>query len=127
VPQLSPTQRLVAVGDVVVLVVLTVLGFVTHLTLDAFGRMIVTTLTALLAWAAAGPIVGVYDEVVIANPRCIWRVALGWTLAAPLATFLRGVILNRDIPWEFVLVTLLLNGFALVAWRIVFGWRRSRR
>lgn len=125
--KLSPTQRTVAIGDAAVLVVVTVAGFATHLTLDAFGRMVVTTLASVVAWAAAGPIIGVYRSAVIADPRSVWRVAWAWMLAAPLATFLRAMILDRDIPWAFVLVTLLLNGFALVAWRIAFGWWRARR
>lgn len=125
-PTLNPLQRKAAIGDVAVLVVLTVAGFATHLTLDAFGRMFVTGLTALAAWAAVAPFLGIYDLSVIEDPRSIWRVAWAWLLAAPLATFLRGAILTRDIPPVFVIVVILTNGFALVAWRIYLGWSLAR-
>jgi hypothetical protein len=115
------------IGDVAVLVLLTVVGFATHATLDAVGRFLVTALSGLLAWAAVAPFLGVYEEDTIDSPRGIWRVAWAWLLAAPLATFLRGMALNRDIPWVFVLVTVLVNGFGLVAWRIGLGWTRARR
>lgn len=126
-PHFTPIQRSVIVGDVVVLTLLTVAGFATHLTLDAFGRMLVTAVSGLLAWAAVAPFLGVYNEQFIQTPGAVWRVGWAWLLAAPLATFLRGVLLNRDIPWVFVLVTILTSGFALVAWRIGYGWRLSRR
>ena len=115
------------IGDAAVLVLLTVVGFATHATLDAVGRFLVTALTGLLAWAAVAPFLGVYEEATIDSPGGIWRVAWAWLLAAPLATFLRGMALDRDIPWVFVLVTILVNGFGLVAWRIALGWARARR
>jgi FlaA1/EpsC-like NDP-sugar epimerase len=125
-PQLTTTQRKAVIGDVSVLVLLTVVGFATHLTLDAFGRMFATGITALLAWAAVARFLGVYRPAVISDPRSIWRVAWAWLLAAPLATFLRGVVLARDIPPTFVIVVILVNGSALVAWRIALGWMLAR-
>jgi FlaA1/EpsC-like NDP-sugar epimerase len=125
--KLTQTQRGAAIGDVAVLVVLTVVGFAAHETLDAVGRLLLTILCALVAWAAVAPFLGVYDERTIETPGELWRVGWAWLLAAPLATFLRGMALRRDIPWTFVLVTVLVNGFGLVAWRIALGWARARR
>ncbi len=125
-PHLSHIQRKVLIGDLAVLVILTVVGFATHLTLDAFGRMLITLAGSLLAWAAVAPFLGVYNPAVIAEPRAVWRVGWAWLLAAPLATFLRGAALDRDIPWVFVLVTIMVNGFALVAWRVGYGWWSAR-
>ncbi len=126
-PHLTRIQRIAVIGDIAVLLLVTAAGFATHLTLDAFGRMLVTAFSALLAWAAVAPFLRVYDERVITAPGAIWRVAWAWLLAAPLATFLRAVALDRDIPWVFVLVTILVNGLVLVAWRVGFGWWLSRR
>lgn len=124
--ELTPIQRRALIGDVVVLVVLTVAGFATHLTLGDLGRMVVTGVAALVAWAAvAGPI-GVYRLDLIDDPRVVWRVAWAWLIAAPLATFLRGAALARDIPPTFVVVMILTNGFALVAWRLFLGWSLAR-
>lgn len=125
-PQLTSTQRIAVAGDVIVLVGLTIVGFATHLTLDAFGRMVVTGLTALAAWAAVAPFLGVYNPSAIGNPRSVWRVAWAWLLAAPLATFLRAVVLTRDIPRTFVIVVILVNGLALVVWRVALGLLLAR-
>jgi hypothetical protein len=126
-PYFTESQRRAIIGDVVVLVVLTLVGFATHLTLDAFGRMAVTLVASLLAWAAVAPFLGVYSPTVIDEPRAVWRVGWAWLLAAPLATFLRGAVLGRDIPPTFVIVTILVNGFGLVLWRIALGWSLARR
>jgi hypothetical protein len=124
--QLDELQRRALVGDVVVLLVLTVIGFATHRTLDAFGRMLLTAGAALVAWAAVAPFLHVYRHDVIESPRNLWRVAWAWVLAAPLATFLRGAALRLDIPPIFVFVVMLTNGFALLAWRTYLGWRTTR-
>lgn len=126
-PHFTSKQRTVITGDVTVLVLLTVVGFATHLTLDAFGRMIVTMIGTVAAWAAVAPFLGVYSESGIEDPRSLWRVAWAGVLAAPLATFLRGMMLDRDIPWVFVVVTMLTTSFALVAWRVGYGWWSARR
>ena len=126
-PHFSRLQRNAITGDLLVLVMLTVAGFATHLTLDAFGRMLVTTIGVVVAWVAVAPFLNVYDEDVIEDPGSVWRVGWAWMLAAPMATFLRGAMLDRDIPWVFVLVTILANGFALVAWRIGYGWWLARK
>lgn len=125
-PELTSLQRKALIGDVSVLVVLTVAGFATHLTLDAFGRMLVTGVTGLAAWVAVAPFVGVYDESVITNPKGIWRVAWAAVISAPLATFLRAAVLARDIPPVFVVVVMLTNGFGLVLWRVYLGWSLAR-
>lgn len=125
-PHFSRTQRTVIIGDVVVLILMTLLGFATHLSLDALGRIVVTTAGVIIAWAAVSPFVGVYDERRIADPGSLWRVAWAWVLAAPLAGFLRAAALNRDISWVFVLVTMGTSGLALMAWRVIYGWRAAR-
>jgi hypothetical protein len=124
---LTPIQRRAVVGDVVVLVLMTVAGFATHLTLGDLGRMAVTGVGALAAWAAVAVPMGVYRLEVIQHPSGVWKVAWAWLIAAPLATFLRGAALARDIPPVFVVVVILTNGFALVLWRIYLGWSSTRR
>ena len=97
------------------------------MTLDAFWRMIVTTIGALVAWFVVSPFFGVYRAEHILVPHSLWRVGVAWLIAAPFATYLRGAVLGRDIPPEFVTVVILINGFALVAWRLAFGWSQARR
>ena len=123
----SSQQKTALTGDIAVLIALTLAGFATHLTLDAFGRTVVTMVGSLLAWAAVAPFLGVYREEVLADPRALWRVGWAAVLAAPLATFLRAVALDRDIPWVFVLVTMGTSVVGLLAWRIAYGWWTARQ
>jgi hypothetical protein len=120
-------QRLAIWGDVTVLTLLTIGGFASHLTLDAFGRMLITLLASLVAWVAVAPAAGVYRQEVLQDARSLWRVAWAALLAGPLATFLRGAVLDRDIPWVFVVVTILTTAAGLLLWRIVYGWRMARQ
>jgi hypothetical protein len=114
-------------GDVVVLFAVTLAGFVSHASIDAVPRLLLTWGTAIVAWAWVAPWFGVFDPATLAEPRRAWRVAWAWSVAAPLAVFLRAVALDRDVSWVFVAVTLLVNGLVLVAWRVAYAWWRGRR
>lgn len=124
--RISAIERRAATGDAVVLAALTVVGFATHMTLDAAWRMAVTIVGSLAAWYVVGPFLGVFREANILNPRELWRVGLAWVIAAPLATFLRGLILARDIPPVFIVVVILTNGLGLLLWRTYLGWASVR-
>jgi len=119
--------RLAITGDVVVLVALTVVGFVTHGTLDEITRLIVTTLGALIGWFVVAPWFGVYGTEVLTKPGQVWRVALTWIVAAPLAVFLRGWILGIDISTTFILTVGAINGAALAVWRAGLAVALRRR
>lgn len=124
--ELDTLERKALYGDMGVLGILTVVGFATHQTLGDFGRMAVTMVTALVAWGIVAPTTGIYRREIITDPNALWRVPWAWLVAAPLATFLRGLILNKDIPPVFVLVVFLTNGVALVLWRLYVGWSEAR-
>ena len=126
-PYFTDSQRKAIIGDVAVLTFLTLVGFATHRTLDAFGRISVTVVVSLLAWAAVSPFVNVYNPTVIDDPRAIWRVGWAWLIAAPLAMFMRGAVLGMDISPTFVAVTIGVNGFGLVMWRAILGYTVARR
>ena len=128
VPQVSPTTRNAVIGDVAVLVALTVIGFASHATLNEVPRLIVTALSFLAAWALVAPWFGVYREAILTETHQVWRVAWAWVAAAPLGALLRSVALNRSvIDVTFVLVTIAINGVVLVAWRALYASRLSHR
>ncbi len=125
-PRIS--QRSVLIGDVVVVAILTVIGFATHATLDEVPRMITTFLSFLVAWLLVAPWFGLLREAIVADPRQVWRVAWAWLVAAPLGALLRAVLLDRSVvDVTFVLVTIAINGLALVAWRALYAAHLSRR
>ena len=113
--------RWVVPGDVIVLVVMTIIGFASHSTLDETSRLIVTTAGALVAWAVVAPWFGAFSTETITRWTAVWRVALAWAIAAPVAGFLRGLILDLVVSPTFILVTIAVNGAALVVWRLGFA------
>lgn len=114
-------------GDVVVLAVLTAIGFATHSTLGDTGRLVVTTLGALAAWGIVGPWFGVFSTAVLTRWTAVWQVALAWAVAAPAAGFLRGLLLDVNVSATFILVTIAVNGAALVVWRSGYAAFQARR
>jgi hypothetical protein len=114
-------------GDVVVLVVLTIIGFASHSTLDETSRLVVTTAGVLVAWAVVAPWFGAFSTATITRWTAVWRVGLAWAVAAPVAGFLRGLILDLAISATFILVTIAVNGAALVVWRLGFAAVHHRR
>lgn len=119
--------RWAVVGDVVVLIVLTVLGFASHSTLDETWRLLVTTVGVLAAWAIVGPWFGVFSTEVLTRWHAVWKVALAWAIAAPVAGFFRGLVLDLSVSATFILVTIAVNGAALVVWRVAYAEFRARR
>ena len=125
VPRLSVRSALV--GDAIVLAVLTVIGFASHATLDEVPRLITTYLAFFVAWMAVAPWFGLFQEPIAVATRQVWRVGWAWVVAAPLGALLRSILLGRGtVDVTFVLVTIIINGLALVAWRLVLATRLGR-
>lgn len=119
--------RLAAAGDAVVLLLATGIGFATHSSGDAVWRLLVTWMAAMAAWAWVSPWFGVFGDRVLADPAQVWRVGWAWSVAAPLAVFLRSTVLDRDVAWVFVTVVIVFNGVAMAVWRAGFARFVGRR
>lgn len=117
----------VIIGDVVVLVGMTVFGFLTHSTMDETWRLLVTTLGVLVAWGLVAPWFDTLSERTLRRPSAVWKVALAWTIAAPFAAFLRGLVLGVGISATFVLVLIGTNGPVLVLWRVGLAAALAKR
>ena len=63
--------RWAIIGDVVVLIVVTAFGFLTHSTLDETWRLGVTTVGVLVAWAVVAPWFGVFSTGVLTRPASV--------------------------------------------------------
>jgi hypothetical protein len=109
--------RWAIIGDVAVLIAITVVGFMTHSTLDETWRLFVTSLGVLVAWAVVAPWFEAFSATTLTRPTSVWRVALAWTIAAPFAAFVRALILGVGISATFVLVLIAVNGSVMVIWR----------
>ena len=121
-----PLLQWAVVGDVLVLVVLTVVGFSTHSTLDETWRLTVTTVGVLVAWAVVAPWFDAFSTEVLTRPVSVWRIAWAWAIAAPVAGFLRAWVLGVGVSATFILVLIAVNGSVLVIWRAVYAAVRQR-
>ena len=119
--------RWAIIGDAVLLIVLTIVGFVSHSTLDETWRLIVTTLGVLTAWALVAPWFGVFSTTVLTCPAAVWRVAWAWAIVAPVAGFLRAWVLGVSVSATFILVMIAVNGAGLVIWRAAYAALQQRR
>jgi hypothetical protein len=109
------------IGDVLVIVVLTIVGFATHETLGQVSRLLITVAAFLAAWAFVAPWFGVFDPSTISMAGKVWRVALAWVAAAPLGAVVRGLVLGIDVPPIFVVVMAVVTGAGLVVWRLILS------
>ena len=123
--QISP-NLLLALGDLVTLTLVTVIGFATHGEATSAGlRMLTTWIPLTVAWFLIAPFFGVYESERAADYRQLWRPFWAMVVAGPMAGWLRSVMLglinhnglNTPILPIFVVV---LGGFAALA---VLFWR----
>lgn len=104
--------------DFFVLVIVTVIGFASHETLDSAGtRMLTTLLPLFIAWTAIAPFLGLYNLDRISKIRQIWRAPYAALISAPLAAFLRGVILGTPVLLVFVAILGGVSAVAMLIWR----------
>jgi hypothetical protein len=129
--QTSKTTRpsVLIEGDAFALALMTAVGFATHGELASAGlRMLTTFIPLCIAWALIAPWLEVYRLEIAGQPRQIWRPVLAAFLAAPLAAWLRSLLLQGTliIP-VFVLVLGATSAFAILLWRVVWlFWLRMQ-
>ncbi|MCL4559919.1 MAG: DUF3054 family protein [Chloroflexi bacterium] len=117
-PTCFPSFWILAAGDLVVLAVVTVVGFARHGELAGAGLRIFTTFLPLcVGWGLAAPALEFYLPKLIAEPQQMWRTLLAAVLAVPLAAWLRGIWLNSFIDPIFILVLCAVVAFGMLVWR----------
>ena len=110
------------VGDIFAILITTLIGFATHGETDTsfLPRMAAIFFPLSVSWFLLSPFVGLFQEDTTANPKQLWRPVLGMIFAAPLATVLRGLILNAPIIPIFAVVLSVTSAFGMLVWRAIF-------
>jgi hypothetical protein len=108
-------------GDVLAILVMTMMGFLTHYGDIQGWRWLTTFLPVLAAWFAIAPWLGVYRADLACQPRQVWRPVLAALLSAPLAATLRGAWLNAAVLPLFVGVLGLTNALGFLVWRGIWA------
>ena len=119
----KPNNNLI-LGDILAIALVTIIGFAMHGEADIsfLPRMAAAFFPTTMAWFLLAPWFGLFHQEVTSDPRQLWRPALAMLFAAPLATVLRGLILNAAIVPVFALVLGSTSGLGMVVWRAIHLW-----
>jgi hypothetical protein len=109
----------VILGDVLAILITTLIGFAIHgeADLSLLPRMAAAFFPLMIAWFLLSPWFGLFQQVITSNPKQLWRPALAAVFAAPLATVLRGLILNAPIIPIFAVVLSGTSALGMFVWR----------
>ena len=122
---LMPPWALLA-GDGLVLLAVTLVGFERHSSDLAGGRWLTSFFPLLIAWGLVAPWLGNYEPCNWQQPYQAWRALLAMVLAAPLAGFLRAVLLNGTVIPIFVVALGGVAALTMTAWRVIWAWLAGR-
>jgi hypothetical protein len=114
------------VGDALILLAVTLTGFANHSSSLEGGRWLTTYVPLLIAWGLLAPWLGNYRPECWGRPLQAWRALLAMVLAAPLAGFLRALMLNGTVIPIFVIALGGVSALAMTAWRVVWAWLAAR-
>jgi hypothetical protein len=116
--QNNANRYILVAGDIITLAIVTIIGFASHGTADTAGtRMLTTFIPLIAAWLLIAPHLKVYDRKIVLEGRQLWRPLWAMVLAAPMAAWLRGLILNSPILPIFVFILGGASAVAILIWR----------
>lgn len=124
----NQADRIVLIaGDIIMLAIVTIFGFASHGTAGTAGaRMLTTFIPLLVAWFLIAPFLHVYNIENALDGRQLWRPVWAAMLAAPMAAWMRGLILNSPILPVFVVILGGVSMVAILIWRALF-WLVANR
>jgi hypothetical protein len=113
--------RILLVGDVITLLLVTLFGFASHGTMGTAGtRMLTTFVPLVIAWLLIAPHLRLFQDAVTRDWKELWRPVWAMVLAAPLAAWLRGAWLSAPILPIFVVVLGGISALSLLVWRSLY-------
>jgi len=120
-PSVQKPPVLLVIGDMMVLLLVTLIGFASHDRLDSgILRILATWIPLLAGWGLIGVHVGVFDPARAADPRQLWRPVWAMVLAGPFAGWMRAVWLGSVVTPIFVVILGGVSALSILAWRSVY-------
>ena len=117
-----PISRVILfVGDAIVILLITIAGFISHGEGSAVLRMLTTFLPLCVGWGFAATVLGLYETQLATDLRQAWRSIFAALLGVPLAAWLRGIWLNSPILPIFVGVLFAVTAVSLTFWRSIWA------
>lgn len=118
------TTLLLAVGDVVLLAGLVLVGQLSHgvTPIEQPVTALQTVAPFVLGWLVVAAIAGIYTRGVAASvPRTARTMAVTWIAAANVAFIVRRGIVGETVQWPFPLVMTGFGLLVLVGWRVAYA------
>lgn len=116
---MARSKQLLYVGDAVAILLVTLVGFITHgeTDLSFLARFLAAFVPLGLAWFLLAPWFGLFESEIVSSLKQLWRPVLAMVFAAPLAAVVRGLILNTAILPIFAIVLGATSALGMVIWR----------
>ena len=115
-------KYILVLGDIFAIALITLIGFASHgeAGVSFFPRMAAAFFPLTISWFVLAPVVGLFQEPTILNPRQLWRPVLAMVFAASFAAILRGLILNAPVIPTFAMVLGATSAFGILVWRGIY-------
>ena len=116
-------NRLTIVGDLLAILVLTLIGFASHneLTLSFIPRMGITFFSMAISWFVIAPWFGLFEGERSSRLGLYWRIVIAALYASTMAASLRGLLLGTAILPIFIAVLAGTTALGMVLWRWVLS------
>jgi hypothetical protein len=116
-----PSLPVIIAGDLIVLLIVTVIGQAMHDTLTSGLTHFLTNFLPFAAgWFCTAPFLGAYNRELTAEPSQLWRPFWSAILAAPMGGLIRGLLLGAAVIPIFIIVMGGIIALSLLAWRVIF-------
>ncbi|PKO14066.1 MAG: hypothetical protein CVU39_15910 [Chloroflexi bacterium HGW-Chloroflexi-10] len=109
------------IGDAITLLLVTLVGFLSHNSQVDLVRFLATALPLILAWGLTSPWLGLLESGKQPIRQIWWKVLWAVTLSTPFALLLRGWILNSAVQVPFALVMVATSAAGMLIWRLVYA------
>ena len=108
-------------GDAAVFIIFATLGSEEH-NIILTQSLIRTGLPFLVVWFTITPLFGMYNQLFLENSRkSILTIMVIWPLCAIIALGIRNVVTEQNTNLSFVIISFLIQGSLLGAWRYAFA------
>jgi hypothetical protein len=116
---------LLVAGDALAFLAFAAIGRASHSEaagIDALAQIAYTAAPFAAGWFLAAPWAGAFRATLYGRPQALAaRTALAWLIACPIGLVLRALLLQREIPLSFAVVTFLSVLAIMLVWRTLFA------
>ena len=112
---------LLVIGDILAILLVTAVGFISHGTITTAGTRIYAMFFPLIAaWFLVAPFMGAYDLSRTSDYKQLWRPFWAMVVASPFAAWMRGIWLGTPVNLVFVFVLGGVGSIGILIWRGLF-------